>query len=58
MGVEDSLGGETRERLIYRIYMLMETEIELLQDILKQFNDANQVSLFVCHLTVIWHLDF
>ncbi|XP_025262368.1 uncharacterized protein LOC105252825 [Camponotus floridanus] len=39
---ENDMDGETRERLMFKILMGLEDEIALLQDILTQFNDANQ----------------
>ncbi|XP_072746794.1 uncharacterized protein [Anoplolepis gracilipes] len=39
---ENSVDGETRERLIFKILMGLEDEVTLLLDILTQFNDANQ----------------
>lgn len=41
-GAEDIVGREARERLIFKILMGLEEEIELLSDILTQLNDANQ----------------
>lgn len=45
-GVEESLEEEKREKLKYKILMGFETELALILDVLRQFNDANQVSLF------------
>ncbi|XP_050451511.1 uncharacterized protein LOC126851501 [Cataglyphis hispanica] len=39
---ENSVNGETQERLIFKILMGIEDEITLLLDILMQFNDNNQ----------------
>lgn len=44
---ENSMDAETRERLMFKILMSLEDEIALLLDILTQFNDANQVYLYL-----------